>query len=70
MNLATIGKRIQSLRKGRAWSCRELARKAKVSANTILNAEAGDSISTSTLYKIADALGVDVVALTIESKKN
>lgn len=66
MQIATIGKRIRALREAKKWSCRELARQADVSANTVLNAEAGRSISTATLARLAEALGVEVVTFVLE----
>lgn len=68
MDLATIGKRIRTLRKAREMTVLQLAEKAGVHENTVRNAEYGrlESMQLRTLARIADALGVETVALTIQ----
>ena len=51
--------RLRRLREERALSQRDLARKAGVTAVTIVHAEKGLDTRPSTLRKLADALGVE-----------
>jgi transcriptional regulator with XRE-family HTH domain len=56
-----LGERLRQLRQGRALSMRHLAQASGMSANALSMIERGlSSPSVSTLYKLADALGVPV----------
>lgn len=55
-----MGTRIQELRLARDMTQQELATKAGLSMRTIAYAEAGRDIRASTLWLIAEALGVSV----------
>lgn len=58
-----VGSRLRQLREERNISMRGLATKSGLSANALSMIERGKtSPSVSTLYKIADALGVDITA--------
>ncbi len=58
-----VGKRLRELREARNISMRGLATKSGLSANALSMIERGKtSPSVSTLYKVADALGVPVTA--------
>ena len=58
-----LGDRLQQLRKNRKISMRQLARESGLSANALSMIERGlSSPSVSTLYKLADALGLPVTA--------
>ena len=55
---APIGQQIRRLRRGRAWTLAELARRAETSAPTLHRYENGwDRFELATLRKIATALG-------------
>jgi transcriptional regulator with XRE-family HTH domain len=57
--------KIKSLREGRGWNQSELARAAKLSANTIWHLERGliRMVKHQTLVSVASALGVPVQAI-------
>ena len=58
-----VGTRLRQLREERTISMRGLATKSGLSANALSMIERGKtSPSVSTLYKLADALGVDITA--------
>lgn len=58
-----VGSRLRQLREERTISMRGLATKSGLSANALSMIERGKtSPSVSTLYKLADALGVDITA--------
>jgi len=58
-----VGKRLRELREGRGISMRALATRSGLSANALSMIERGrTSPSVSTLYKLADALGVPITA--------
>ncbi len=58
-----VAKRLRELREGRGISMRQLATQSGLSANALSMIERGKtSPSVSTLYKLADALGVSITA--------
>lgn len=58
-----VGSRLRTLRNQRNLSLRALAQKSGLSANALSNIERGQTSATvSTLYKVADALGVSITA--------
>ncbi len=58
-----VGGRLRELRTERGLSIRELARKSSLSANALSMIERGKtSPSVSTLYKLADALGIPITS--------
>ena len=58
-----VGNRLKELREERKISMRGLAMKSRLSANALSMIERGKtSPSVSTLYKLADAMGVDITA--------
>ncbi len=58
---SNVSERLRQLREGRGISMRQLARASGLSANALSTIERGlSSPSVSTLYKLADALGVPV----------
>lgn len=64
MNARLIGDRIKLYRSNLGWSQEHLAEAADVHTNTVKNIEAGQlTTQIDTLDKIAQALGVDLVAL-------
>src|SRR6266545_2872968 len=67
-----IGGRLRELREARNISMRTLATKSGLSANALSMIERGKtSPSVSTLYKLADALGVSITAFFgTESEKS
>lgn len=66
-----VASRLRELREGRGISMRSLAAKSGLSANALSMIERGKtSPSVSTLYKLADALGVSITAFfSAESEK-
>ena len=59
-----VGERIRELRQVRRMSLRELARSSRLSANALSMIERGlSSPSVSTLYRVAEALGVGISRL-------
>lgn len=60
-----FGIRIREVRTIRGWSQEELASNADVSRPTVARIERGDDVSTATLVKVAEALG-----LTVEIKED
>lgn len=59
-----VGARLRDLRQERGLSIRQLARESGMSANALSMIERGlSSPSVSTLYKVADALGVPITGL-------
>lgn len=58
-----VGFRIYRERLRRGWSMRYLAEQADVHLNTIKNAERGDGISLHSLFGVARALDLSVLAL-------
>lgn len=62
--LDSIGRRVAELRKERRWSQAVLAERMKLSAKYVQRIEAGrENLTVESLLRLADALGVDVVAL-------
>lgn len=59
----TFGEIIRGARKDRGWSQTELGEKSGLSRPTIARVEAGSDVTTATIAKIAQALG-----LTLELK--
>jgi ribosome-binding protein aMBF1 (putative translation factor) len=57
--LKLIGVRIREAREAKGWSVFDLARAADVKSSWIANVERGHVPSTTTLYDLANALGVD-----------
>lgn len=55
---ASLSRKVREARKARGWSQTELATKAGVSRLTVTRLEAGKSVSSSTLLKVADSLGL------------
>ena len=55
-----FGARIRQARDARGWSQKELAARGDVSRPSIARIERGDDVSTSTLTKVARALGLAV----------
>ncbi len=66
-----VGERIRELRQARGMSLRELAKASKLSANALSMIERGlSSPSVSTLYRVAEALGVGISWLfQVEEKR-
>jgi len=61
--LVEVGNRLRELRKERNMSMRALARASNLSANALSMIERGKtSPSVSTLYKLADAMGIPITA--------
>jgi transcriptional regulator with XRE-family HTH domain len=61
---ASLAAAIREARRQRSWSQETLAEHAGVSRPTIARIEAGNDISTATLAKVAEALGL---TLKVES---
>ncbi len=58
-----VGQRLRAMRAERNLSLRNLAARSGLSANALSNIERGQTSATvSTLYKLADALGVSITA--------
>ncbi len=58
-----VGNRLRALRTQRGLSLRALAQKSGLSANALSNIERGQTSATvSTLYKVAEGLGVSITA--------
>ena len=55
-----LGEQIYAGRRALGWSQRELAKAARVHPNTICTAERTGRITTETLSRIVDALGVEI----------
>ncbi|RRD05197.1 helix-turn-helix domain-containing protein [Arachnia propionica] len=55
---APLSRKVREARKARGWSQTELATHAGVSRLTVTRLEAGKSVSSSTLLKVADSLGL------------
>ncbi|MFN2197638.1 MAG: helix-turn-helix domain-containing protein [Anaerolineales bacterium] len=65
-----VGERLRALRTQRRLSLRALAHKSGLSANALSNIERGQTSATvSTLYKVADALGVSITAFFDNEEK-
>ena len=64
-----LGEKVRRLKAERGYGTRELARKADVSEETLQKIESGANCNPtlSTLWKVAKALGVDVVELLEEA---
>lgn len=60
----SLAETIREARRQRGWSQETLAEQARVSRPTIARVEAGNDISTATLSKVAEALGL---TLKVES---
>ncbi|WP_082924590.1 helix-turn-helix transcriptional regulator [Paenarthrobacter nicotinovorans] len=56
-----LGAAIREARKQRGWSQSALGDRAGVSRPTVARVEAGDDISTATLFKVATALGMTLI---------
>jgi transcriptional regulator with XRE-family HTH domain len=64
MNYAEVGRRVCAMRKARGWTHRDLAAKARVHKNTVINIEKAKSGGTvDVLGRVADALGVPLAEL-------
>lgn len=61
---------IQKIRTKHAISKYEVCKKAGIDFHTLAKIENGGDVKLSTLYKIAEALGVDVVDLFERSTNN
>lgn len=61
---ASVAEAIREARRQRGWSQETLAEHAGLSRPTIARVEAGNDISTATLAKVAEALGL---TLKVES---
>ena len=57
-SMPEIAHRIREARNARRWSQNDLAEAAHVSRPSIARIEAGEDVSTATLSKVADALGL------------
>lgn len=55
-----LGRMVRDARSSRGWSQTELAEHAGVSRPTIARIEAGRDVTTSTLAKVAGALGLKI----------
>lgn len=55
---AELGQKIRDARRHRGWSQTDLADAADVSRPTVARVERGDDVSTATLGKLAEALGL------------
>lgn len=55
---AELGQKIRDARRHRGWSQTELADAANVSRPTVARVERGADVSTATLGKLAEALGL------------
>lgn len=65
-----VGERLRAMRNQRGLSLRALAHKSGLSANALSNIERGQTSATvSTLYKVADALGVSITAFFESDEK-
>ncbi len=66
-----VGERVRELRQARGMSLRELAKASRLSANALSMIERGlSSPSVSTLYRVAEALGVGISSLfQVEEKR-
>ncbi len=56
-------RRLFDLRGDRAWSIRRLAAEATVAPKTVLRLEAGDDVRPASVARIAEALGVEPMAI-------
>lgn len=57
MTIKQIGMNLFTLRERRGWTMRKLASKAGVAPSSVLRAEAGYTVTSDILYRIARALG-------------
>lgn len=65
-----IGERLRALREERNISMRSLATKSGLSANALSMIERGKaSPSVSTLYKLADALGISITTFSLHRRR-
>lgn len=67
-SMPDIAQRIREARHARCWSQNELAEEAHVSRPSVARIEAGEDVSTSTLSKVADALGLTLRLATTEEQ--
>lgn len=58
--MARLGHIIRSTRKERGWSQNDLATQAGVSRPSIARIEGGEDVSTATLDKVAEVLGLQL----------
>jgi HTH-type transcriptional regulator/antitoxin HipB len=58
--IGRFGEIVKAQRKTKGWSQQQLADTAGVSRPTVARIEAGSAVSTATLAKIADALGIEI----------
>lgn len=56
-----FGSIVKAQRKQRGWSQVQLADAADISRPTVARVETGSAVSTATLSKIAEVLGIDIV---------
>lgn len=64
----SIGPRIREARDALGWTQKTLAERAGVSRPTIARIERGNDVSTATLSKVADALGLALRLATTEEQ--
>ncbi|MFO6504500.1 helix-turn-helix transcriptional regulator [Corynebacterium freneyi] len=67
-SMPDIAQRIREARHARRWSQNDLAEAAHVSRPSIARIEAGEDVSTATLSKVADALGLALRLATTEEQ--
>jgi len=67
----SLGKRIETLRIDRGWNKKELAERSKLhpSVITLLERDAIPNVRTTTLQKVADALGIPLSCLLNEDQQ-
>lgn len=61
--MADIAEQVQQARETRGWTQNELASHAGVSRPSVARIEHGDDTSTSTLTKVANALGLTLTVI-------
>jgi transcriptional regulator with XRE-family HTH domain len=59
------GSAIRQLRAAKGWNMKQLAKRARLSPNTITNIECGRHTQTSRLQRIADAFGVSIESVLV-----
>lgn len=57
-----FGTLVKAQRQRKGWSQQQLAEAADISRPTVARIEAGSAVSTATLAKVAEALGIEVSA--------
>ncbi len=63
--MSPIRLRVRELREAKGWSQRELAKASGLRQATISQIEASESASLAEIEKLADALGVNAIALIV-----